>query len=172
MRNMQRRSYRSSIMGLIFLILSIISLFAIGYIVGYSVGEKQAKIVEKEVIKYIEVEKEVETPETSDIDTLSTPEQNEKCLGEFVLTAYCPCNECSAGYGRATATGAVATAGRTVAVDPSVIPYGTKLIINGHTYIAEDCGGAVKGNVIDIFFDTHSEVNAFGKQTAMVYAPQ
>ena len=39
------------------------------------------------------------------------------------------------------------------AVDPSVIPYGTEVLIDGHVYIAEDCGGAVKGNVIDIFVE-------------------
>lgn len=86
----------------------------------------------------------------------------------YKLTAYCPCTECSDDWGRATATGAVATAGRTVAVDPTVIPYGTEVIIDGHTYVAEDCGGAVKGNVIDIFFDTHEEVDAFGMKYAEV----
>lgn len=50
-----------------------------------------------------------------------------------------------------TSTGVIAEEGRTIAVDPTVIPYGTEVMIDGHVYIAEDCGGAVKGNVIDIF---------------------
>ena len=101
---------------------------------------------------------------SSEITDTSTPE-----VGiTFKLTAYCPCTECSAGYGRSTASGAVATAGRTIAVDPKVIPYGTKVVINGHTYIAEDCGSAVKGNIIDIFFDTHEETVQFGVQYAEV----
>ena len=78
-----------------------------------------------------------------------------KSLGTFKLTAYCPCESCSGNWGKQTSTGAIATEGRTVAVDPSVIPYGTVLIINGHEYVAEDCGAAVKGNVIDIFFNEH-----------------
>lgn len=90
-------------------------------------------------------------------------------LGEFLLTAYCPCNECSDGYGRHTSTGATARSEWTVAVDPSVIPYGTHLIINGEEYVAQDCGGGVKGNHIDIFFDTHSETLEFGKKYAKVY---
>ncbi|MDH6412049.1 3D (Asp-Asp-Asp) domain-containing protein, partial [Breznakia sp. PFB2-30] len=56
-------------------------------------------------------------------------------------------------YGHATATGAIATEGVTVAVDPTVIPYGTVLVINGHEYVAQDCGGEVQENVIDIFVE-------------------
>lgn len=78
-------------------------------------------------------------------------------LGRFKLTGYCPCRICSEGFGARTATGARAVAGRTVAVDPHVIPYGTHLLINGHEYIAEDCGGAVRGNHIDIYYNTHAE---------------
>ena len=84
------------------------------------------------------------------------------------VTAYCPCENCSEGFGRMTATGTTATAGRTIAVDPSVIPYGTEVIIDGQAYIAEDCGGAINGTDIDIFFDTHEEVENFGKQNLKV----
>ena len=69
-------------------------------------------------------------------------------LGEFKITFYWLSEN-----GRSTSTGAVATEGRTIAVDPSVIPYGTEVLIDGHVYVAEDCGGAVKGNVIDIFVE-------------------
>lgn len=82
----------------------------------------------------------------------------------FKVTAYCPCEECSCGYGRQTATGHTATSGHTIAVDPTVIKYGTHVKINGVEYVAEDCGSAVKGNTIDIFFDTHEETEQFGVQ--------
>lgn len=88
---------------------------------------------------------------------------------KYVCTAYCPCCSCSEGYGRSTATGHRATAGRTIAVDPKIIPYGTKVKIKGMgVYRAEDCGGAIKGNRIDIFFDTHSQCVKFGKRTLKV----
>ena len=90
-------------------------------------------------------------------------------LGEFKLTAYCPCKLCCNKDDGIPATGTQATQGRTVAVDPSVIPYGTVLIINGHEYIAEDCGGAIKGNKIDIFFNSHEEALDFGVQYAEVF---
>lgn len=96
-----------------------------------------------------------------------------KYLGEFKLTAYCPCYKCSEGYGYNTATGVKAKANHTIAVDPRIIPYGTKVIIeiNGErkTYVAEDCGGAIKKKRIDIFFETHSETNKFGVRKGKVY---
>lgn len=86
------------------------------------------------------------------------PEQAQqplKSLGIFTATHYCPCVKCCGKTDGITATGTKAAEGRTIAVDPNVIPYGTEVIINGGTYIAEDCGGAVKGKRVDIFCDSH-----------------
>lgn len=105
------------------------------------------------------------TPELTPTPTSVTPKRQTKVRKvKCKLTAYCPCRQCSGGYGRHTATGVRAKSGRTVAVDPRVIKYGTKIKIGTHTYRAEDCGGGVKGNHIDIFFDTHSEVDKFGRK--------
>lgn len=90
-------------------------------------------------------------------------------LGEYTLTAYCGCSHCSGGWGSKTATGTTCKAGRTIAVDPKIIPYGSIIRINGHDYTAEDCGGAIKGNRIDVYFDSHSEAIEFGRQKAKVY---
>lgn len=93
-------------------------------------------------------------------------------LGVCKLTAYCKENYphiCNNGDSTYTATMTTPTPGRTVAVDPKVIPYGSDVIVNGHTYVAEDCGGAVKGNRIDILFETHQEALAFGIQYAEVF---
>ena len=84
------------------------------------------------------------------------------------LTAYCPCVKCCGKSDGITASGTQATAGRTVAVDTRLIPYGTEISIDGKTYIAEDCGGKVKGYTIDVFFDSHEEALNFGKQTKTV----
>lgn len=92
-------------------------------------------------------------------------------LGVCKVTAYCVENYphiCNDGDSSRTATGTKPTPGRTIAVDPKVIPYGSEVIINGHTYIAEDCGGAIKGNKIDIVFATHREALDFGIQYAEV----
>jgi len=62
-----------------------------------------------------------------------------------------------------TSTGTHAQEGVTVAVDPSVIPYGTKLYIPGIGYrVAEDTGGAIRGDHIDIFYNQRSTAVRFG----------
>lgn len=72
-----------------------------------------------------------------------------QCLGEFKITYYWPGED---SYGSATSTGVTAQEGRTVAVDPNIIPYGSEILIDGHVYVAEDTGSALIGNkIIDIF---------------------
>lgn len=80
----------------------------------------------------------------------------------FRCTAYCGCRKCCGKSDGITASGTIAEEGRTVGVDTSVIPLGATVIIAGNVYIAEDTGGAIKGNQIDIYFDSHEEALAFG----------
>ena len=93
-------------------------------------------------------------------------------LGVFDSSAYCGENyyhTCNNGNSNSTATGTVPTAGRTIAVDPKVIPLGATVIIGGNEYIAEDTGGAIKGKKVDIFFDTHVEAIQYGRRKVDVY---
>ena len=100
-------------------------------------------------------------------------------LGEFRITHYCACKKCCGKdesdpwYG-VTATGTKATEGRTIAVDPSVIPYGREVTIryeNGveNTYVSEDCGGAIKGNTIDVYIADHDRARQLGVKSGSVY---
>lgn len=71
--------------------------------------------------------------------------------------------------GERTATGAWPQAYFTVATDPSVIPMGTRLYIEGYGYgVAQDTGGAIQGNIIDVFFDTESECVNWGRRMVQV----
>ena len=128
------------------------------------------------VIPFIAVhEDDIDIPETESVTEEATEPpvtivetKSEITYGipmTLTATAYCPCVKCCGKNDGITATGTKATAGRTIAVDPRVIPYGSKVIINGNTYIAEDCGGAIKSNRIDIFFDTHQEAREWGRRT-------
>lgn len=91
-------------------------------------------------------------------------------IGECRLTAYCCepyAHVCGTGDGL-TATGLPVTPG-IAAVDPSVIPLGSTLIIDGQQYLAADTGGAVIGQTVDIAVASHQEAIAFGVQLAQVW---
>lgn len=109
---------------------------------------------------------ELKTTTTKPTTTKSKTTKKSKNLGTFKITVYCACSKCCGKYaenrpidsnGKEIVRGA---AGRTlipyysIAVDPSVIPLGTKVIIDGKEYRADDTGGKVKGNVIDIYSGT------------------
>ena len=91
-------------------------------------------------------------------------------LGEFRITAYCACPVCCGEWADGiTYTGTVATEGRTIAVDPGVIPLGSVVEINGAEYVAEDIGGAIDGNHIDIYFNDHNDALVWGVQDLNVF---
>ena len=95
---------------------------------------------------------------------------NATALGNYKLTFYDPCVSCNGNDQALTATGTTLTEGRTIAVDPSIIPLGSRVFIEGYgVFIAEDTGGAIKGNKIDIAVTTHERANELGVQYANVY---
>lgn len=140
---------------------------------GLVVGTVSAQNIQTETVKVVEPIETVAVVKQVPIVTEPTTVENKEIvsLGTYKLSAYCIENYphiCNDGDSTYTATGTRPTPGRTIAVDPDVIPYGSEVIINGHTYIAEDCGGAIKGNRIDIVFATHQEALEFGIQYAEV----
>ena len=82
------------------------------------------------------------------------------------MTAYgLDCIGCSG----ITASGTVPEKGRTIAVDPDVIPLGAEVMIDGQVYIAEDTGGAIKGNKLDLFVGTEADSVQYGVQQHEVF---
>lgn len=96
---------------------------------------------------------------------------NATALGNYKLTFYCPCERCNGALGVSkTASGATPAEGRTIAVDSSIIPLGSRVYIEGYgTFIAEDTGSAIKNSKIDIFVSTHERAEELGVQYANVY---
>lgn len=92
-------------------------------------------------------------------------------LGRFTLSWYSPkeLGKSSPSQLR-TSTGTVPKEGRTIAVDPKVIPYGSIVYIQDYGYfIAEDCGGDIKSNRIDVFTASHEKAIQNGKKVANVW---
>ncbi|WP_054944040.1 3D domain-containing protein [Paenibacillus ihuae] len=74
------------------------------------------------------------------------------------------------GIGTRTASGTRVTEGRTIAVDPDVIPIGWWVYIEGLGFRrAEDTGGAIKGNKIDVYYDSLSNARNFGRKSRTIY---
>lgn len=146
----------------------------------------EALPIEETIIIITEPEPE-EVTETTTEPQVTEPTEIESTepalisLGTFKLTAYCSCQKCCGSYalnrpvdenGNEIVYGSIGVrleAGVSIAVDPSVIPYGTQVIINGHTYTAHDTGGNIKGNRIDVYFDNHQDAWDFGAQYAEVF---
>lgn len=106
-------------------------------------------------------------PETE--PEIITDAEEWESLGRFKLTFFCPCRKCNGKWaGKATASGEPLTPGTTIAVDPRVIPLGTVVRIGEREFIAQDTGGAIKGNRIDICLESHSECLEAGVQYADV----
>lgn len=100
----------------------------------------------------------------------NTPQETKQTQEDvFTITAYCPCEKCCGAYANGyTATGEKATQGVTVAADPDVLPMGTEIELDGHTYTVQDTGGAIAGNRLDLYFDSHEDALRWGVQEKTV----
>ena len=136
--------------------------------VTYKVKYQNEVEIEKTVISEVVITEpvdkivQVQKVQTSRSSTLPRTTSTSTTGGTtYKITAYCPCSKCCGKTTGRTASGTKATAGRTVAAS-SKFAFGTKLNIGGHIYTVEDRGGAVNGNKIDIFVNTHAEALQWG----------
>ena len=136
--------------------------------VTYKVKYQNEVEIEKTVISEVVITEpvdkivQVQKVQTSRSSTLPRTSSSSTTGGTtYKITAYCSCSKCCGKATGRTASGTKATAGRTVAAS-SKFAFGTKLNIGGHIYTVEDRGGAVNGNKIDIFVNTHAEALQWG----------
>ncbi len=96
-------------------------------------------------------------------------------LGKFTAHAYCGCDYCNGEWtGQPTASGTNYVEGRTVAVDPSVIPLGSKIAVEYadgsiQEFVAEDTGSGINGKMLDVYIADHQRAWDFGSKTVKVY---
>lgn len=149
------------------------------YMLTYENGELVEKALEKEVVSINPTEKIIKNGVKEEIIVASRGETSRNQNTTYSEnTGISSSNggthmvvEASAYYGHGiTSTGTKPKWG-TIAVDPRVIPYGTKVYIPqfNMTFVAEDCGGAIKGNKIDIFMNSKSECYNWGRRKIDIY---
>ena len=120
--------------------------------------EISSEIIKEPVNKIVQVQtKSIITSRSSYSRTSGISGQS----GVYKVTAYCACKQCCGKTNGITASGARATANHTIAA-PRTFAFGTKVIINGITYTVEDRGGAIQGNRIDIYMNSHAEALQWG----------
>lgn len=97
-----------------------------------------------------------------------TPSRGARTI-TLVATGYCPCAKCNYPYGGQPSYLGYPLRKGIVAVDPRVIPMGSRLYIEGYgSAIAADQGNAIKGNRIDLCFSSHQEALDWGIRTVQV----
>ena len=133
----------------------------ITYKIKYKNNEELERTVLSETIIKEPIDKIVQVQKNVTSRSSSTSRGSASGTTLFKVTAYCPCKKCCGKTNGITASGTKAKEGRTIATS-SQFSFGTKLLINGTTYTVEDRGGAIKGNKIDVYFDTHAEAIAWG----------
>ena len=132
------------------------------YKVKYKNGEEierielSSKVIKEPVDKIVQIQTKVTSRYSSRGSGVTTATS-----GKYKVTAYCACIKCCGKTNGITASGTKATANRTVAA-PSSFAFGTKIVMNGQTYVVEDRGGAIQGNRIDLYMNSHSEALAWG----------
>jgi len=119
--------------------------------------EISSVIIKEAVNKIVQVSTKQTSRSSSASRTGSTTASN----GKYKITAYCSCSKCCGKTNGITAMGTKAKANHTVAAS-SKFAFGTQLKINGIVYTVEDRGGAIYGNKIDIYMNSHSEALAWG----------
>lgn len=115
------------------------------------------EVIEEPVDKIVQVKSAVVTSRASS----SSRTSSSSTVKLYKVTAYCSCSKCCGKSNGITSSGKKATAGRTIAA-PSSFAFGTKVIINGKEYVVEDRGGAINGNHIDIYMNSHSAAISWG----------
>ena len=138
------------------------------FFLSFAVGVATGMLLSEEETHF---ERKTQTPIESGVKMCKG--KNEIVEMDMLVTAYCGCTDCCGKNDGITSTGTRAKEGRTIAVDPELIPYGTEVEISGNFYTAEDCGSSIKGRRIDVYFDSHDEAEAYGvKETTCTWVKE
>lgn len=169
----QKRKRRNNIINSILIVLLIIDWFLFVIWIGTKIKEKdeskQIIVEDQEAIHIESTAFEVPCPKVTPVDFYDSYLPITSHSAVFKVTHYCGCSKCCGVYSDGSDGVAYGASGKrleafvSVAIDPSVIPLGTVMHdAEGHLYRAEDTGGAIKGNRIDLFVGNHQEAINMG----------
>lgn len=176
-RRIQRRAANIRFLAFVLILL------ALGVCIGYTAARAQNACEPPEPREVVSqpspVDDTPQKPAEQPADDYSSV-ADLQLIGTFTATAYCPCVKCcgiwsaehpsrDADYVQRTSSGTIPEEGRTISADWDVLPKGSEVVINGHPYIVEDTGGAIKGHRIDIYFESHEAALEFGVQEVDIY---
>lgn len=145
-----------------------------GEINQYVITESRLELVNKEYNNYVkrieearrkEEERKIKEQKRKEEQKKKEQKQTENLwnTARFKITHYCSCSICNGKWtGQPTASGTMPVEGRTIAVDPRIIPLGTKVYIDDKEYVAEDTGSKIKGYVIDYYVGDHNRAQRMG----------
>ena len=169
----QKRKRKNDIINSILIALFLIDCFLFALWIGTKIKEKdeskQIIVEDQEVIHIESTAFEVPCPEATPVDFYDSYIPATSHSAVFTVTHYCGCSKCCGAYSDGSESIAYGASGKrlealvSIAVDPSVIPLGTVLHdAEGHLYRAEDTGGGIKGNRIDLFVGDHQKAREMG----------
>lgn len=180
-RTREEKRKRERNVALAIMLLAVAVIFALVMACGNAKAEENYVIVPVEVITHEPVVcEQPESPETNENELIEQALlENATKIENVTLTHYCICKKCCGkspddpGYG-ITASGRKATPYVSVAVDPDVIPLGSDVLVDYGDgdikyYRADDTGGAVKSNHIDLCVSDHQEALNLGVKTVTVW---
>lgn len=182
-RTREQRRKRERNIAFAIMLLAVAVIFALVMASGNARAEDTYIVVPVEVIEQPEIEpvlSEPEVPETNENELIEQALlENAVKIENVTMTHYCICKKCcgkspdNPAYG-ITASGRKATPYVSVAVDPDVIPLGSDVLVDYGDgdikyYRADDTGGAVKGDHIDLCVKSHQEALQLGIRTATVW---
>jgi len=152
----------------------LVSIWLLSLLIVFMVTRATTPIETVKTVKYITLtETEYITIYPEEVEEVEEiiEEAIQISLGEYRVSAYCPCEICCGkwadGY---TFTGEKAVEGVTIATYPDDIPLGTEIEIEGvGTRIAQDIGGSIYENRIDLMFSTHQQAKEWGIQYLEVW---
>ena len=176
----QKRQRRNAIIDSILIVLFLVDCLLFGFWIGERIKEKQesnqAIVEDQEAIHIESTAFEVPCSEVTPIGFYDSYLSVTSHSAMFTVTHYCGCSICCGSYSSGSESEAYGASGKhleplvSVAVDPQVIPLGTVLHdADGRLYRAEDTGGAIKGNRIDLFVGDHEEAKKLGVKEMRLY---